>query len=103
MEVYGALVDEETRCTHYHSEKDIIAIKFKCCNHYYPCYQCHKEFTNHTCERWKREEFETKAVLCGHCKAELTIQEYLDSSSCPSCHHPFNEKCALHYHLYFEM
>ncbi|MCM3797866.1 CHY zinc finger protein [Caldifermentibacillus hisashii] len=103
MEVYGALVDGETRCTHYHSEKDIIAIKFKCCNQYYPCYRCHNEFTDHGCERWKREEFGTKAVLCGHCKEELTIRAYLDSTACPSCHHPFNEKCALHYHLYFDM
>ncbi len=36
--VYGSLIDTETRCRHYFTEEDIIAIKFKCCNKYYPCY-----------------------------------------------------------------
>lgn len=30
--VYGSLIDTETRCRHYFTEEDIIAIKFKCCN-----------------------------------------------------------------------
>ena len=42
--VYGSLIDTETRCRHYFTEEDIIAIKFKCCNKYYPCYKCHNEF-----------------------------------------------------------
>ena len=29
--VYGSIVDHETRCIHYHTQLDIIAIKFKCC------------------------------------------------------------------------
>lgn len=33
--VYGSLIDTETRCRHYFTEEDIIAIKFKCCNKYY--------------------------------------------------------------------
>lgn len=41
--VYGSLIDTETRCRHYFTEEDIIAIKFKCCNKYYPCYKCHNE------------------------------------------------------------
>ena len=32
--VYGSLIDTETRCRHYFTEEDIIAIKFKCCNKY---------------------------------------------------------------------
>ena len=43
LKVYGSLVDNETRCIHYHTFLDIIAIKFKCCEKYYPCYQCHNE------------------------------------------------------------
>ncbi|MEI2340752.1 hypothetical protein V8V71_18610, partial [Priestia megaterium] len=39
--VKGDTVDSETRCMHYRTDKDIIAIKFYCCNTYYPCYQCH--------------------------------------------------------------
>ena len=26
---------------------DVIAIKFKCCNKYYPCYKCHEEHESH--------------------------------------------------------
>ena len=54
MQVYGAVVDEETRCTHYHTEKDIVAIKFKCCDRYYPCYLCHEEYADHPIERWAK-------------------------------------------------
>lgn len=42
--IYGATIDNETRCTHYHTPLDIIAIKFKCCDKYYPCYKCHNEY-----------------------------------------------------------
>lgn len=27
MDIFGAVIDNETRCIHYHTEKDIIAIK----------------------------------------------------------------------------
>lgn len=33
--VHGISVDDKTRCEHYHSLLDIIAIKFKCCGKYY--------------------------------------------------------------------
>ena len=36
--VAGDVIDSETRCTHYHSELDIIAIKFYCCDTYFPCF-----------------------------------------------------------------
>lgn len=36
--VYGAIIDDDTRCEHYHSELDIISIKFKCCLRFYPWY-----------------------------------------------------------------
>jgi uncharacterized CHY-type Zn-finger protein len=45
--VKGVEVDSKTRCRHYHSEKDIIAIKFKCCAVYYPCHFCHEETAGH--------------------------------------------------------
>ena len=101
--VKGSTIDNETRCTHYHSDLDIIAIKFKCCGEYYPCYSCHEEATTHTAETWKKEAFDTPAILCGVCKNELTINEYLYSDSkCPFCEAPFNPKCSNHYHLYFD-
>ena len=104
IEVKGKLIDDETRCEHYHSPLDIIAIKFKCCNEYYPCYQCHEETTDHEAIAWKKEEWNTKAILCGVCKTELTINEYFNSNNhCSHCNAAFNPNCSRHYHLYFEV
>ena len=101
--VKGKITDDETRCVHYHSLLDVIAIKFKCCNQYYPCYTCHEEAADHAAKTWSKNEFGTKAILCGVCKNELTIHEYLTSNNqCPFCKTPFNPKCKNHQHLYFE-
>jgi len=102
--VKGNLIDEYTRCVHYHTPLDIIAIKFKCCNEYYPCYECHEEVAEHRSEIWKKNEFDTNAILCGICTHEMTIREYLASNNrCPQCHSAFNPNCSKHYHLYFEI
>ncbi|UCZ53890.1 hypothetical protein LGQ02_03650 [Bacillus shivajii] len=102
--VRGIDVDNETRCTHYDSEIDRIAIKFKCCNTYYPCYSCHAELTTHTPKKWSQNEFDEKAILCGACGTELSINEYMNSgATCPNCEAEFNPKCANHYHLYFDV
>ncbi|MGE6205605.1 CHY zinc finger protein [Guptibacillus hwajinpoensis] len=101
--IKGKVVDEETRCQHYYSKRDIIAIKFKCCGTYYPCIFCHEETKDHAVKKWPKHEFDEKAVLCGKCKSELTIQEYISSNSiCPYCQSLFNDGCMLHHHLYFE-
>lgn len=104
MIVKGKLVDDQTRCEHYYSEQDIIAIKFKCCDTYYPCFECHQETTNHQTLVWNKNEFDTLAILCGNCKQEISIQEYIQSNhQCPNCKSHFNPKCSNHYHLYFEI
>ena len=104
IEVKGKIVDHETRCEHYHSKLDVIAIKFKCCGEYYPCYECHNECADHQAQVWEKEKWNSKAILCGVCKKELSIWEYLDSSNhCPNCNTAFNPKCSNHYHLYFEV
>ncbi len=104
IEIKGQPIDDATRCTHYHSDLDIIAIKFKCCTGYYPCYFCHAETVSHFPEKWKKEEFNTSAVMCGVCKNEMTINAYLNCNSvCPTCQSGFNPKCSNHYHLYFEI
>jgi len=101
--IKGKTVDEQTRCIHYHSALDIIAIKFKCCHTYYPCFQCHQEEADHQAETWNKDEFEEKAILCGVCKTELTIRQYMDSNyTCPTCLSSFNPGCYNHNHLYFE-
>ena len=63
IKVYGKLVDDETRCEHYYSPLDIIAIKFKCCDKYYPCYQCHEEIAGHPSKVWNKDEWDTKGIL----------------------------------------
>ncbi|PWK15940.1 DUF1284 domain-containing protein [Tumebacillus permanentifrigoris] len=101
--VYGVQVDEQTRCKHYYSEIDIIALKFGCCERYYPCYECHLEAADHPPKPWPRARFDEPAVLCGACGHELTVQAYKScESKCPSCQAAFNPGCLLHHHLYFE-
>ncbi|MFY4776921.1 CHY zinc finger protein [Metabacillus sp. RGM 3146] len=103
IEVKGDLFDSETRCVHYHSKKDIIAIKFYCCQTYFPCYACHENHANHPIKVWPNNQFEQKAILCGSCGLELRIEDYLScDSTCPNCSASFNPGCSLHSHLYFE-
>jgi len=101
--VKGRLVDDQTRCVHYHNPLDVIAIKFKCCDEYYPCYYCHQEEAGHAAEVWEKTSFGTKAILCGACLKEMTIAAYKHCNyECPFCKASFNPKCINHDHLYFE-
>ncbi|MFC7060924.1 CHY zinc finger protein [Halobacillus seohaensis] len=102
QKVQGNQVDPYTRCTHYHSTVDIIAIKFYCCNEYYACYYCHQELANHTTSKWPKNQWNERAILCGNCHHELTIHDYMNASACPQCESSFNEKCIHHFHLYFD-
>ncbi|MEB5782887.1 CHY zinc finger protein [Staphylococcus pseudoxylosus] len=103
INVYGSTVDNESRCTHYQTSLDIIAIKFKCCNKYYPCYKCHNEHESHSIQRWDSDEFNEKAILCGVCHHEMTINDYMMIEACPECDAHFNNRCKYHYHLYFSV
>jgi uncharacterized CHY-type Zn-finger protein len=101
--VRGVELDSETRCIHYDSPRDVIAIRFACCREYFACYECHATRTGHDTERWPADAHEERAILCGVCDTELTISEYLDSDhACPHCNAMFNPGCANHHHLYFE-
>lgn len=102
LTVKGVDVDKETRCAHYHSKIDRIAIKFYCCGEYYSCFECHKAVGCGAHQIWPKAKFSHKAVLCGSCDYELTVDEYLQcASSCPNCSAAFNPGCSLHKHLYF--
>lgn len=103
VQVKGKLTDNHTRCEHYHGALDVIAIKFRCCNEYYPCYYCHHETASHEAGLWNKNEFDTPVILCGMCGAELTINEYKSCNyKCPSCQAAFNPRCYTHNHFYFE-
>lgn len=104
VEVLGTNVDAETRCAHYNSDVDIVAIKFKCCEQWFPCFQCHGEHAVHQSAVWQVSEHDARAVLCGGCGYQLTINEYFKCESiCPKCRRGFNPGCARHYNLYFEV
>lgn len=103
-DVKGKVIDKETRCTHYHSQLDRIAIKFFCCQTYYPCIHCHIESAGHAVSRWPVDQFDNRAVLCGACGFEMTIHEYIKGNvACPNCQASFNPGCEKHYHLYFSL
>lgn len=100
--VSGIELDQNTRCAHYHSDLDIIAIRLRCCGTYYACKECHDALADHDVRPWPLEEYSTRAVLCGACGTELTISEYLGCGNrCPACGAAFNPRCSAHYHFYF--
>ena len=104
IDVLGVDVDAETRCGHYAAPADVIALRFKCCDAWYPCIDCHRALTGHQVEVWSIDERLERAVLCGVCGAALTVAAYLGCGSrCPHCAADFNPGCALHHHLYFEV
>ena len=75
--VMGISLDPQTRCAHYRSSLDIVAIKMKCCGAYYACKDCHDTLAEHTIEVWPRHEWDQPAVLCGACGTELSINRYM--------------------------
>ncbi|MBO1001984.1 CHY zinc finger protein [Pseudogracilibacillus auburnensis] len=100
--IKGPVIDQETRCTHYHTELDRIAIKFYCCQTYFPCHLCHEEAGCGETQVWPQDKFDQKAILCGACGKELTINTYLKGTNkCPTCQAAFNPNCKLHEKLYF--
>jgi len=101
-DVRGVDIGAETRCAHYASERDVVALRFGCCEMYYPCFECHDAVANHEAEPWPAERSDEPAALCGGCGTELTPAAYMAVDGCPDCDAPFNPGCADHYHLYFE-
>ncbi|MFB4161194.1 CHY zinc finger protein [Geomicrobium sp. JSM 1781026] len=102
IHIHGQVLDEETRCVHYDGPTDIIAIKFACCGRYYPCIHCHEESESHRRRTWATNERDERAIYCGACKTEHTIQTYMNHTHCPRCSSLWNENCKYHYHYYFE-
>lgn len=100
--VVGPVVDDETRCVHYRTPLDVIAIKFACCHEFFPCHLCHAETADHDAVQWPVDERAEQAVLCGVCGHLLTIASYLNADACPACAAGFNPGCKPHAALYFQ-
>ncbi|GAA3660450.1 CHY zinc finger protein [Microbacterium marinilacus] len=99
--VHGAVVDAQTRCAHWSGPLDVLAILFPCCGRWYPCHACHEAAADHPAKRWRSDEHDRRALLCGVCAGTSTIEEYLAASGCARCGAAFNPGCRLHRHLYF--
>lgn len=100
--VYGVEVGPKTECIHWHSARDVIAIRFCCCNRFYSCIDCHQALEDHPPIAWLADQADQETVLCGACGALLTTREYLNSGSeCPHCGAEFNPNCARHHNFYF--
>jgi uncharacterized CHY-type Zn-finger protein len=101
-EVRGVDLDAQTRCAHYRTALDVVAIRMKCCGVYYACKDCHEALAGHPLEVWPRSEWSQPAVLCGACGAEMSIAQYLACGyQCPACGAAFNPGCGKHAHFYF--
>ncbi|MBE1513924.1 CHY zinc finger protein [Nesterenkonia halotolerans] len=101
-QVRGAAVDDQTRCRHYAGPLDVVAIRFFCCDRWYPCLTCHQESEEHAISRWPLERRAELALLCGVCRRRFSIEEYLLADACAQCSAPFNPGCAAHHQFYFE-
>ncbi|MDA3804988.1 MULTISPECIES: CHY zinc finger protein [unclassified Clavibacter] len=99
--VRGPAIDAKTRCIHYGSELDVVALRAPCCDAWYPCHLCHAAVADHPLAVIPRAEQHLPAALCGVCRATMTVPEYLAADSCPTCRAAFNPGCAAHAHLYF--
>lgn len=100
--VRGATVDAQTRCAHYRSELDVVALRFHCCDEWYPCARCHDEAVAHERTVWPASMPDAVVALCGCCGGTLAVAEYRMLAGCPSCGAAFNPRCESHHHLYFE-
>ena len=102
VQAQGLLVDDESRCVHYHSDKDIVALQCYECQKYYACYQCHNELESHTFSPYPLNLKQDRPILCGSCKKTLTYEKYREKGSCPYCAALFNPACQSHHSMYFK-
>lgn len=99
--VHGAPIDAQTRCVHWATELDVLAILFPCCDRWYPCHDCHEEHADHAAVPWDATAGAREALLCGVCGGTSTIADYRATSRCSRCDREFNPNCRRHHHLYF--
>ena len=99
--IRGAVLDDETRCAHWHGDDDVLAILFPCCGAWYPCHACHEDHAGHEAAVWRGDQADRRALLCGRCGETLSIRHYRATGMCDACGGRFNDGCRLHHHLYF--
>ena len=96
-----------SRCAHWHSELDVLALQSSCCGKFYACASCHDECEDHPLQPWPADTpLDTEAQMCGVCRQRISILAYIngpDPPACPNpqCRAPMNPGCKLHWPLYF--
>lgn len=99
--VRGPAIDDQSRCVHYRTALDVVALRFRCCGDWYPCVHCHDATVAHTREVWEPEAGDEHAALCGACGTTMSISRYRASTACTTCGAGFNPGCSRHHALYF--
>ena len=93
----------ESRCAHWHSALDVLAIQAPCCGRYYACASCHDACETHALEPWPAStSLEQRALQCGVCRHLFSIQTYISGPEPPCCPSPscgaaMNPGCKLHW------
>ena len=72
----GLSEHSETRCSHWHSPRDVLALAAPCCGgDFFACAQCHDEVTGHVLQPWPSDTpLATHALLCG--KEDVKVIPY---------------------------
>jgi uncharacterized CHY-type Zn-finger protein len=86
--VFGAPAEDQAGCVHSPTQVDVAAMKFACGRRYYLCHLCHlchAEDAHHEAQTWPPEQRAEPAVLCGVREGEMSIDDCLATTSCPSC------------------
>ena len=73
----GVGLDAQTRCAHYATARDVVALRFACCPAYWSCHRCHAELADHPAVPVPAGDFDRPHVLCGVCRTELSVAAYL--------------------------
>ncbi|CAM4272370.1 CHY zinc finger protein [Weissella hellenica] len=96
--IYGLALDDDGRCQHYHTQRDVVALACDQCQQFFACYLCHNALKDHSFVPTNEASTE---ILCGHCRHVMNFQAY-SKGVCPECHYAFNPKCKLHHDVYFK-
>lgn len=95
-QIRGIGLDEEGRCVHWNSYRDVVANTCGVCGDLWACSLCHDEVAGHG---FGAVDKQLPSVMCGVCGTRMTFYEY--GESCPGCGHEFNSGCKLHESTYF--
>lgn len=103
--VLGIGVDGESRCAHWRSSVDVVAMRFKCCGAFYGCAGCHVAVAGHAPERWDvRRDRDEIVAMCGVCGTQYPLKGYLaNGDACSTCGADWNPGCRKHRELYFKV